>query len=56
MTRGHDRLRWAAGPVAESLMAQPVRLTVWASAAVATVLIMRVRGWREAPAASVRPG
>ncbi|MGC4808109.1 hypothetical protein [Micromonospora sp. DT233] len=42
-------------PASESLMAQPVRLTVWVSAAAATVLIVRAgaRGW--APARPARP-
>ncbi|WP_143740467.1 DUF6518 family protein [Micromonospora echinospora] len=43
-------------PPPESLMALPVRLTVWMSAAVATVLVIRARGRREGLAASVRPG
>lgn len=42
-------------PPPESLMAQPVRLTVWVSAAVATVLITRARGRRGILAPSVRP-
>ncbi|OKI56187.1 hypothetical protein A6A27_30580 [Micromonospora sp. CB01531] len=42
-------------PPPESLMAQPVRLTVWASAAVATVLITRAKGRRGILAPSVRP-
>jgi hypothetical protein len=42
-------------PPPESLMAQPVRLTVGVSAAVATVLITRVRGRRGILAPSVRP-
>ncbi|MFE0588580.1 DUF6518 family protein [Micromonospora echinospora] len=43
-------------PPPDSLMAQPVRLTVWASAAVATVLVIRTRTRREDLAPSVRPG
>jgi hypothetical protein len=43
-------------PPPESLMAQPVRLTVWTSAAVAAVLITRARGRRGILASSVRPG
>ncbi|MFI6227535.1 DUF6518 family protein [Micromonospora echinospora] len=43
-------------PPPDSLMAQPVRLTVWASAAVATVLVIRARARREDLAPSVRPG
>ncbi|XTZ16996.1 DUF6518 family protein [Micromonospora echinospora] len=43
-------------PPPESLMAQPVRLTVWVSAAVATALVVRARGRREGLAPSVRPG
>ncbi|WP_406037426.1 DUF6518 family protein [Micromonospora sp. NBC_00898] len=42
-------------PPPESLMAQPVRLTVWVSAAVATVLITRARDRRGILAPSVRP-
>ncbi|SCL17111.1 hypothetical protein GA0074694_1896 [Micromonospora inyonensis] len=42
-------------PPPDSLMAQPVRLTVWLSAAAATVLIMRARSRRGVLAASVRP-
>ncbi|WP_141725108.1 DUF6518 family protein [Micromonospora pallida] len=43
-------------PPPDSLMAQPVRLTVWTSAAIATVLIIRTRGRRGVLAPSVRPG
>ncbi|GAB3160196.1 hypothetical protein GCM10027290_65910 [Micromonospora sonneratiae] len=45
----------ALPPPPESLMALPVRLTVWVSAAVATVLIIRARGRRGFLAPSVRP-
>ncbi|WP_229397778.1 hypothetical protein [Micromonospora okii] len=42
-------------PPPESLMAQPVRLTVWVAAASAAVLIIHIRGRREVLAPSVRP-
>ncbi|RKN20821.1 hypothetical protein D7147_08255 [Micromonospora musae] len=41
-------------PPSDSLMAQPVRLTVWVAAAAATVLIIRAKGRRVILAASVR--
>lgn len=42
-------------PPSDSLMAQPVRLTVWISAAIAAALITRTRGRRGIRALSVRP-
>lgn len=45
----------ALPPPPDSLMTQPVRLTVWASAAVATVLITHARGRRGILAPSAGP-
>ncbi|MEU6206837.1 hypothetical protein ABZ814_24995 [Micromonospora musae] len=42
-------------PPSESLMAQPVRLTVWVAAAAASVLIIRAKGRRVILAPSIRP-